>query len=97
MSLCRSCRYAGTRPSDHATTSSCSLLNSGTCHRFSSSPRMVEIPVCNRDRYAQCKTVHGDMAVGRVAMRGIFASFFEAFFALRAAGRRLPGAGTPGV
>ena len=87
----------GTRPCDHATTSSCSLLYSGTCHRFSSSPRMVKIPVRNRDRYAQCKTVHGDMAVGRVAaMRGIFCLIFEAFFALRPAGRRVPGGGDAG-
>ena len=76
----------GTRPCDHATTSSCSLLNSGRCHRFSSSPRMVEIPVRNRYRYAQCKLcivqaygAAGDMAVGGVAMKGIFASFVRHF------------------
>ena len=65
----------GTRSCDHATTSSCSLLNSGRCHRFSSSPRMVEIPVRNRDRYAQCKLCidQGCGAAGGVAVGGMAA------------------------
>ena len=82
--------FFGTRPCDHATTSSCSLLNCGRCHRFSSSPRMVEIPVRNRDRYAQCNLcivqgcgAAGDMAVGGVAAMREILPHFEAFFALR--------------
>ena len=60
-------------------------------------PEMVEIPLRNRDRYAQCKLcivqvcgAAGDMAVGKVAAMGDVCLIFEAFFGLRPAGRRGP-------
>ena len=65
----------------------------------------MEIPVRNKDRYAQCKLcivqvcgAAGDMAVGGVAaMRGIFASFLKHFSHSVQLDVECRVAGTPGV
>ena len=87
----------GTRPCGHATTSSCSLLNSGSVAQkggnSSAQQRQVRSANCASFRSAEQPVI----AIGGVAaMMGFLHHCF--FFALRPAGRRVPMvAGTPGV